>query len=326
MLKMPWKWNLIVMLIMAVYGTIVNLALLMVILSNQHLRTVSNTLVGNLALADTIMFVFSVPSDLVHHFVLNWPDNSFGNFLCKVSGSSWSLAMALSVASLTAVSIERFCSICWNVHAKRYIFILLIVWLFSLSWTVPVLVWSSVVRYGPYLSICHVLPWWHDYVARGFFTAGFVLKYVIPLLVITCCYVGTAITLAQSTPASSVTVRARRRLAIVVLILNISFAICWLPNHAIILHFFYGDIYETYKVSYALFLTFIEIAHVLVYVNSLLNPIVVFTISDAHRKPLVHFVRSRLCRQAPASNRLDRYAEFDQDGIVSETECVDVKT
>ena len=265
-----------------------------------------------------IMFVLAVPSDFVHWFVFNWPDTAFGDFLCKISGGSWCLALALTVASLTAVSVERYCSLRWKIHAKRTAVILLLVWLFSLALTVPILVWGHVVRYTSTLSFCHVLPSLYDHVARGFFTAGFVLKYVIPLLVITCCYVGMATILARGTPASSAAVRARRRLAIAVLILNISFAICWLPHHAVILHFYYGDLYST---PFETFFILILISHVLSYVNSLVNPLVVFLISPAHRQPLVNFVRA-LCGKAPASTATDHYARFQDDATgCDETEC-----
>ncbi|XP_038074076.1 allatostatin-A receptor-like [Patiria miniata] len=333
-IHVPWRWNFTVTLIMAVFGIVANSALLMVIALNRHLRTVSNILVGNLAVADLIMFIFAVPSDILHWHVFNWPDNDLGDFLCKLTGGSYSLAQALCVASLTAVSIERYCTLRWKIHTKRTAVILFLVWVFAVVCTVPLLVWAKVVKYSRSFSICHVVPVHtrDNPTAKGFLTTGFVLKYLIPLLVITCCYCGMAAVLVRGTPSSTAAVRAMRRLAIVVLVLNIAFAICWLPGHAINLYFLYTSWDQILAISFETYMTLSEVAHVLVYVNSCLNPVVVFAISATHREPLMRFARSCLfcVRQAPPStgtdqNAGDRYARIPDDVFVTETECAEEK-
>ena len=166
-----------------------------VIVLNQHLRTISNILVANLAVADIVMFVFSVPFDIIQWNVITWPQGTGGKVLCKLGGAVWVLSQVLCVASLTAVSIERYCSIRWNIQLKRTVVILGIVWAISVLFSVPILNYANVEYFGYDISFCYIIPPWGSF-AQGFVTAYAVLTYLIPVVVITCCYVGMASTLA----------------------------------------------------------------------------------------------------------------------------------
>ncbi|XP_071791936.1 neuropeptide CCHamide-1 receptor-like isoform X1 [Asterias amurensis] len=320
--SIPWRWNLTVVLIMAVFGITVNMALLLVIVLNQHMRTISNLLVANLAVADLIMFFFSVPFDIVQWNVSTWPRGIGGTILCKLGSAVWGLAQVLCVASLTAVSVERYCSLRWpRMQVKRTFLILGAVWLIAIVFAIPILKFSNVEHFGKYISFCYVVPPWGTF-ARSVTTTYCALTYVLPVIVISCCYVGMASTLmSRNDGADTASVRARRLLSVVVLILAISFVVCWFPIQFVNLYVLFMD---PYSMSFEFITRCWEVGHVLVYVNSCLNPLVVFIISGLHRKPLVGFFTKN--RKKPStSNQNDPYSQIQDEASLSETEHVDLE-
>ncbi|XP_022093483.1 neuropeptide CCHamide-1 receptor-like [Acanthaster planci] len=320
----PWRWNVSVSICMAVFGVLGNSALLLVILLNRHLRTTSNILVCNLAVADLMMFVVNVPMSTVSWLFISWPTGAFGSFLCKAGGGAWVLSQALCATSLTAVSIERYFSLHRRVQMKRTLAILLVVWTIGLLFTIPVLVVGH-TYYIPYFDvhICRQLPD-HWLAIRGYITAYALLTYFLPVLVITSCYAAMARVLCCGgvSGESVASVRARHRLAIVVLLLAIVFAVFWFPYHFFYMFFLYSD-YDTmehvYK-NFELYMRLIEIAHVLIYVNSCLNPFVVFVLSGVHRQPLLDSFRGRFYRRnrKAAAGQPRRYAPVPE-GVYAET-------
>ncbi|XP_071798522.1 neuromedin-B receptor-like [Asterias amurensis] len=320
-----WRWNVAVSLCLAVVGIAANVALLLVILLIPRLRTTSNILVVNLAIADIMMFVFSVPMSTMMWMFVSFPEGTAGIIICKLMGGAWVLSQVLCATSLTAVSIERFCTLKWRIQMKRTVAILVTVWMVGLCFTVPLWVFVTLDVYtgsdGGSLYFCRLLPP-NRLAIAAFSTSYTILTYVLPVLIIIICYVGMAQVLVcrKSSGESVEAIRARRRLAVVVLVLAVAFIVFWFPYHFINMFFLYASVNTLVSLPFEFYLRLMEIAHVLIYVNSCLNPFVVFLISGVHRKPLHDFLCCRKrCGRQTATRKVDgRYAPVP-DGVYTET-------
>ncbi|KAL3272478.1 hypothetical protein HHI36_013958 [Cryptolaemus montrouzieri] len=94
--------------IIFVLGTLGNGTLVVIFMRHRAMRNVPNTYIFSLALADLLVILTCVPFTSTLYTVESWP---WGVFLCKVSEISKNISIGVSVFTLTALSVERYCAI-----------------------------------------------------------------------------------------------------------------------------------------------------------------------------------------------------------------------
>nr|XP_041630993.1 alpha-2C adrenergic receptor [Drosophila kikkawai] len=132
-------------LLCAVVG---NLLVVLTLVQNRRMRTITNVFLLNLAISDILLGVFCMPVTLVgtllRHFI-------FGELLCKLIQFAQAASVAVSSWTLVAISCERYYAIChplrsrtWQTinHANK---IIAIIWLGSLVCMTPIAAFSQLM-------------------------------------------------------------------------------------------------------------------------------------------------------------------------------------
>ncbi|XP_043541921.1 relaxin-3 receptor 1-like [Chiloscyllium plagiosum] len=245
---------------------------------NRQSPSTINRFVFNLALTD-FHFVLVLPfwaAEIVLDHI--WP---FGLAMCKLVLFVTVLNMYASVFFLTAMSVSRYCSMVQTLRPGRTPFrpcmvkcVILAIWLTAIAVTLPLTIYSQTVNiYGDELCI-------QKFPAGQYFLAfqhiqRILLTFIIPLTVITVCYL-LLIRFLHHHKLSGNNAKRQSKVTKSVILLIMSFLLCWLPNHVITC---WGVLVKLELVhwsrAYYITHTYIHPFTIcLAYTNSCLNPII----------------------------------------------------
>jgi len=125
-------------LVIFVTGISGNLLVVMVVLARKHMRTTTNMYIVNMAVADILMCLVSVPLTPLSTFMDKW---IFGEILCKVTGASQGTSVYMSTFTLTAIAVDRYWTILHPFSSRpdlnKTIFITVCLDLVAISVTLP---------------------------------------------------------------------------------------------------------------------------------------------------------------------------------------------
>ncbi|XP_066254177.1 cholecystokinin receptor type A-like [Euwallacea similis] len=133
----------IIIFILSIVG---NTLVLLTLVRNKRMRTVTNVYLLNLAVADLLLGMFCIPFTLVGQVLRKF---IFGEAMCKLIPYFQAVSVSVSVWTLVAISLERYFAICrplksrrWQTrsHASKMI---AFVWTASLGWSGPILIVST---------------------------------------------------------------------------------------------------------------------------------------------------------------------------------------
>ncbi|XP_072021227.1 bombesin receptor subtype-3-like [Amphiura filiformis] len=307
-------WSTILLGVFTFIGTVGNVGLLLVVVSTKHLRTVANIMVVNLTVGDLLYLLISTPFHIEHDIHPSW---QFGAIVCKLSQSGQVAAQGVCVLSLFAVSLERHQAITKpRVRSSEHnmlktLAIVGVIWLVSVMFSTPIMILADTQVPGCD-PICVYLPHFTP-VAKAYTMSQFLALYVLPLAAISCFYVNMARVLLQSennfkheNQPGARQFMARRRLAIIVLVITVLFGLLWLPYYAYNIWFQFNnfetalnDPVELERIYHMVFL-FQQFHFFMGVGNSCVNPWVVFFMSSTHRRELINAI---LCRRSKTHDK-----------------------
>lgn len=123
-------------------GCIGNILLIIVILRNRGLRTATNLLIANMALADFLTLLICPTLFMIHDFYQNYELGSVG---CKMEGFLEGLFLITSVLNLIAVSYDRLTAIVLPQEAKLTVrgvkFVIAASWVIGILMALPLLIY-----------------------------------------------------------------------------------------------------------------------------------------------------------------------------------------
>ncbi|XP_056157661.1 cholecystokinin receptor-like [Lampris incognitus] len=131
-----------VIFLLSVFG---NLLILVVLMLNKCMRTITNCFLLSLAVSDMMMAVFCMPFTLIPNIL---EDFIFGATMCKIVAYFMGISVSISTFSLVAIAIERYSAICnplksraWQTRSHAYR-VIAATWVLSLLIMVPYPVFS----------------------------------------------------------------------------------------------------------------------------------------------------------------------------------------
>ncbi|KAJ8976233.1 hypothetical protein NQ317_009730 [Molorchus minor] len=144
----------LIIFVLAVLG---NSLVLVTLVRNKRMRTVTNVYLFNLAISDLLLGVFCMPFTLVGQVLRNF---IFGSTMCKLIPYFQAIktriglqvkpvSVSVGVWTLVAISLERYFAICRPLKSRRWqtqfhaYKMIAFVWLASLFWSGPVLAVSK---------------------------------------------------------------------------------------------------------------------------------------------------------------------------------------
>ncbi|KAM6977169.1 extra-ocular rhodopsin [Aplochiton taeniatus] len=265
-LAAPWKFSLLAayMLFLIFTAFPVNFLTLYVTIQHKKLRTALNFILLNLAVADLFMvvggFTVTLYTALHGYFVL-------GVVGCNIEGFFATMGGEIALWSLVVLAIERYIVVCkpmanFRFGEKHAVAGVAFTWIMSLTCAVPPLVgWSRYIPEGMQCS-CGIdyytpKPEIHN---TSFVIYMFLLHFTIPLIIIFFCYgrllctVRAAAALQQE---SETTQRAEKEVTRMVIVMVISYLICWVPYASVAWYIFanqgteFGPVFMTVPAFFA---------------------------------------------------------------------------
>ena len=232
----------ITVILLSLFG---NVVVIHVVQKNQRMRTITNYLIINMALADLLTTVFNMLPTLYWIFsgLDAWAVGGWlGQTLCKLLNFAQSVSVTVSVLSLCAIAFDRFFAITWPL--KRVITFRAAKCIITSSWL------SSITIAGPQLYVLTttgkqglaqcvenwVPPFNQATAARDYTIALFVLLYALPLAIIAFLYTVIMLKLwRRRTPGQELTLnqenmeKTNRKVFKMLVTVVIVFALSWLP-------------------------------------------------------------------------------------------------
>ncbi|RDD39617.1 Mu-type opioid receptor [Trichoplax sp. H2] len=323
------------------YGVLASLAILgnfmvcFVIVTTKNGRMMKsglNLLILSMAMMDaaTGIMMFVVPSFVVPAADYTYPSNNIsGTIFCRVFASQYAIFYFGfgSVFTITAIAIERWIAVARPytyrniVTIKRTKRFLVGLWVFNTVISIDILLqrdydsneqppckWNSFIRHPP---------------GQYLFIVMEILRLFLPFIIIIACYIdiirriitaipGLSVAKANWNRASSMlvivrnpsSIRARRRVTIMVAISALAFMICWLPNE------FYFTLYVLNVIPYNI--DVIRFTKTLIVVSSCLSPLIYSATNEDYRQGIWALVSSCKFRKSP---RID--TKYPQKSILN---------
>ncbi|XP_053979650.1 RYamide receptor-like [Hylaeus volcanicus] len=336
-------------LVMALAVT-ANVLVIAVVFKYHYMRSVTNYFVVNLSVADLLVTTICMPMAVSQAVSTVW---DHGEVMCKLVSYLQAVAVAASVFTITAMSIDRYLAIRSPMAFRRVfnrkstVLVIVALWLIALIIFAPVLKvrtlhianQSDIFRTTTgnfsqnFLRLYRLIP--PQYVcgedfellgiqARVFGPVWFMLVYAIPGSVVVLAYSMMGRTLCSRRPpfdcdsvegsASSQQsfrlVRERRRIAWILLLLAVLFALCWLPYNVLMLLADLGTVGAEGSTFSDVHRYFLFLGHA----NSALNPVVYCFMTRNFRRSVAEILRRGprgLARRRPRRRSVQGTAVID---------------
>ncbi|XP_064153390.1 melanopsin-B-like [Anguilla rostrata] len=313
-------------LVIGALGVAGNALVIFAFYSNKKLRTVPNYFIMNLAVSDFLMAITQSPIFFINCLYKEWV---FGELGCKMYAFCGALFGITSMITLLAISIDRYLVITKPLQAiqwtskRRTSLAIVLVWLYSLAWSLaPLVGWSSYIPEG-LMTSC---TW--DYVTSTSANKSYTLMlccfvFFIPLGIISYCYLfmflairsagrdleklGTHI--RKSTLVQQQSIRNEWKLAKIAFVVIIVYVLSWSPYACVALIAWAGhaNLLSPYCKS---------VPAVIAKASAVYNP---FIYAIIHTK-----YRTTLMENVPCLNCLSRPSRKDcLSGSNSEASCWD---
>ncbi|XP_046684843.1 orexin receptor type 2-like [Homalodisca vitripennis] len=302
-----------------------NTLIIVVVIKYHYMRSVTNYFLVNLSVADLLVTFICMPMAVGQSVSGLW---LYGEAMCKLSSYLQGVSVGASVFTITAMSIDRYLAIRHSMafrkvfNRKSTIFVILFLWLVSLTIFAPVL-WvrqTELVDLGddPLLSAAvqrYGLTWCiEDWPHRSRHIYGvlcFVLVYFTPGCVVILAYslMGRRLWVVRppfdkdegSASTQQVRlVRERRRIARILLLLAVLFALCWLPYNVLSLLLDLDVSLPNIGMHQEMLMTLFPFTLLLGHANSAINPLLYCFMTRNFRRS----VRSFVCHTGIARPRL----------------------
>ncbi|XP_041847697.1 galanin receptor type 1b isoform X2 [Melanotaenia boesemani] len=266
----------------------------------------TNIFIVNLSVADLLFLLFCVP---LHATIYSLPEWVFGAFACKFGHFLFTVSMLVSIFTLVAMSVDRYIAVVRSkksacVRSRRNALVGLgVIWTLSLVCSVPVAQHQVITNHpsAPNSSFC-----WDNRTGASraaYRVSVLVLGYLLPLLLICCCYTRVLCHLHRKMKnLSKKSKRSKRKTAQTVLLLVSAFTICWMPHHIIDMWVAFGSFPLT-NASFA----FRIAAHCLSYGHSCVNPVLYAFLSENFRKACRQVFSRHLLQPPPSTSKVVRF-------------------
>ena len=295
--------SLVIRLTLSVLILLLNLAgnilVCVAVRKTRKLRSFRNYYYGlflmSLAIADMAVGLFCMPFILLYYETGKYPFGFFGSTaVCKLIPALSLLCQGASIFSLTSLTLQRFMGIVYPMKARLTLgkvkLLLALVWLCAFMSSLPLIIVGDVNEkvegednkfscdefWGPY----------HIILKEGYTLYLFVAEYLLPLVIIGFAYSKMASVLNRRDEnlegRKSTTSRTKtnhKKFIRLLIVLIVSFALCYLPNHVLFFWLDYGT-----GANNPYFSILMKYSHFCIWLNSCLNPYLYGACDDYFRQ------------------------------------------
>ena len=258
-------------------GTLGNSLVIYVILSRKKMRTVTNLLLLNLAIADLSFVIICPPFTAYQYATNNWPiPGVFGSFVCKLMHYLLNVTVYVTIYTLVLISAIRYMTIVHNNQTMKYrtrqniILAIVGIWIVVSGLNVPIIMTHGIVNtYGKPLCNNYGMD-----VGRVLYALFFAFAYVVPLTAIAVLSICILLHIQKQRPVmlgkrKSKSAKKKRQAARILIIVVVIFAILWLPINIFLLVAYFHGVPEN-----AAIMATTVVCSCLAYFNSCVNPFI----------------------------------------------------
>ncbi|XP_012145303.1 tachykinin-like peptides receptor 86C [Megachile rotundata] len=289
--KLCWSLLYAAMLLVATGG---NIIVIWIVLAHRRMRTVTNYFLVNLSIADLMMSLLNCAFNFIFLLNSDWP---FGVVYCTINNFVAHVTVASSVLTLVVISFDRYMAIMrplkHRMSRKRTVIIVFLIWTISSVLALPCLLYSTTEsrRYsnGRSRISCYLL--WPDgsYLnskIEYFYNLVFLsVTYLIPMTVMAICYsfMGRKLwgskSIGELTYNQKKSIKSKRKVVKMFIIVVTIFAICWLPYQAIFIFLYHHRHFTETSYIQHVYLSFYWFAMS----NAMVNPIIYYWMNNRFR-------------------------------------------
>ncbi|XP_031549152.1 QRFP-like peptide receptor [Actinia tenebrosa] len=272
-----------------------NVLVIYAVSNYQHMRTTTNVLIANMAVADLITTIFAMTYSIFYLFMQSrWFGGVVGTIACKLVHFVIATTIAASIVALFLVSLERFCAVVYPLKYIKFIhnkkLLTAVVWLVSFASMIVFLVVYRVNEFDDGTFLCQIEwnPEFHPYHSpKVFYSLVSLILYVVPLLFMSVMYIIIIRKLwRRRVPGNrselnrQAAIRSRKSVIKMLIVVLVVFALCWLPVHImhVLINFFYHPVFRQLSPWIVMMLFWISHA------NSAINPYIFITMNQSFRK------------------------------------------
>ncbi|KAM4709299.1 cholecystokinin receptor type A [Discoglossus pictus] len=163
-----------------------NSLVIVVLIRNQRMRTVTNIFLLSLAVSDLMLCLFCMPFTLIPNLL---KDFIFGSAVCKAATYFMGVSVSVSTFNLVAISLERYSAICkplqsrvWQTksHALK---VIAATWFLSFTIMSPYPIYSTLIPFTKVENktgnMCR-LQWPSDFTQQSWYVFLLLILFLIP--------------------------------------------------------------------------------------------------------------------------------------------------
>ncbi|XP_067228471.1 neuromedin-K receptor [Chanodichthys erythropterus] len=235
----PWRvalWALAYALVMLVAVT-GNLVVIWIIVAHKRMRTVTNYFLLNLAVSDVCVAALNTLVNFVYGAHGDW---YFSSAYCRFHNFYPVAAVFASIYSMSAIALDRYMAIIHpmkpRLSATVTKAVIACVWILAAFLAFP-LCFYSVTEVRPHRTLCYVAWPRRNDDAFIYHVIVAVLVYLLPLALMAVTYTRVGLVLwgggfpGHSSENLQDHLQAKRKVVKMMVIVVVTFAICWLPYH-----------------------------------------------------------------------------------------------
>lgn len=279
--------------------------LFVVLKKSSPIGRITSLFIANMAAADLLLTCTVMPYQVAYFYRGGtWFGGAFGTATCKLFSYVVTVSIAATVLTMLVISIDRFHAIFYPLKGRLFRkpkILSTIVWLLSLVLMIPYPLYSVVeLNTGQNAYKCSQLSSKTDQdVIKIFHVCLFTTLYALPLffLVLLHLLICRKLWLRKipgnvSRDSRTAADRSKRKIARLLIIIVVLFALCWFPTY--VNHYFWFIRQES-KLPIGFEFFFLWLAHA----NSAINPCLYIMFNDHLRSTLISTLKSCFCRSCP---------------------------
>ncbi|KAI2803814.1 Neuropeptide Y receptor [Blomia tropicalis] len=218
-----------------------NITVCYIIATNRKMHNFTNYFIANLSVSDLLMTVINVPFGVARMLLDDWP---FGNFLCKCLPFIQATSVYVSTITMCIISIDRYCVVVHPFGSRvtnwlPLALVLTLIWTISLILSIPFAYFNEVVKIDIIVTIIRCRSNYPSPNYSKWLTLfSFLTQYLIPLTFASIAYLRIAFSIKHRSKLGAKTpqqmdriLKTNRKTIIMLVLVLIAFAICWLPLH-----------------------------------------------------------------------------------------------
>ncbi|XP_020371090.2 orexin receptor type 2 [Rhincodon typus] len=191
-----YEWVLIVAyIIVFIVALVGNILVCIAVWKNHHMRTVTNYFIVNLSFADILVTIICLPASLLVDITESW---FFGPVFCKIIPYLQTVAVSVSVLTLSCIALDRWYAIChplmFKSTARRARNSIIMIWIVSCVIMIPQAIVMECNIMVPELAnktllftICDE-HWGDDIYPKIYHICFFIVTYMAPLCLMILAY------------------------------------------------------------------------------------------------------------------------------------------